>query len=59
VPIESTIGLLALRGFEIAQVRRPTVGETTGGGLLVALPAMGSLARRSKVDQLSHLRPVL
>ena len=56
--IENAAGLFLLRSVELAQVGRAAVGEAVGGGVFIVMPAVGPLPRLSKIDHVSHSRPV-
>jgi hypothetical protein len=57
VPIEVVAGFRLLRVFAFAQMFRLPVGKPVGVGSLIVLPALGSLARVSKIDKFSHSTP--
>jgi hypothetical protein len=53
VTVELVIGFRLLRVFEFAQVFRLAVGKSVGVGTLFAVPPLGLLAGRSKIDEFS------
>jgi hypothetical protein len=56
VSVEIATGFRLFLGFELADARGLTVGQTIGVGAPLVMLPFGSLAYRPKIDQFSHSR---